>query len=117
MKTYHGGCHCGKFRYEVETDLEKVITCNCSHCHMKGLVLTFVPVSQFRLTGGDEAELIDYQFNTKKIHHLFCPTCGVESFARGENSKGEKLRAINVRCLDNVELSDLTLIPVDGKAY
>jgi hypothetical protein len=117
MKTYIGGCHCGKYTYEVDTDLEKVITCNCSHCHKKGLVLTFVPVEQFRLTEGNEAELIDYQFNKKVIHHLSCPVCAVQSYARGQNSKGEKLIAINVRCLDDVALEDLTITPVNGKEY
>jgi hypothetical protein len=117
MKTYTGGCHCGKFRYEVDADLEKVITCNCSHCHKKGLVLAFVPEHQFRLTEGTEAELTDYQFNKKLIHHLSCPVCNVQSFGRGENSKGEKLVSLNVRCLDDVELSDLTITQVNGRDF
>lgn len=116
-KTYTGGCHCGKVRYEVETDLAKVIECNCSHCSMKGLLLTFVEPEAFRLTAGSESELTDYQFNKKTIHHLFCPTCGVESFARGQNREGKALYAINVRCLDEIDLSALTLIPIDGKQY
>jgi hypothetical protein len=117
MKTYTGGCHCGKFRYEVDTDLEKVIECNCSHCFKKGLLLTFVPEVQFRLTEGNENELTEYLFYKKKIHHLFCPVCGVQSFARGENSKGEKLIAINVRCLDDVDLAELTITAVNGKDF
>lgn len=117
MKTYTGGCHCGKFRYEVETGLEKAISCNCSHCHAKGLVLAFVPPEQFRLTKGDESELADYQFNKKMIHHLFCPVCGVESFARGEKKDGEKAVAINVRCLDGVDLDTLEITRVNGKQY
>ena len=42
MKKYKGGCHCGAVAYEVETDLAKVIECNCSHCHKKGVALNFV---------------------------------------------------------------------------
>ena len=117
MKTYRGGCHCGKYRFEVDTNLEKVIECNCSHCRMKGLVLTFVPTEQFRLTAGDEDEAIVYQFNKKTIHHQSCPVCAVQSFSWGTNSKGEKMRAINVRCLDGVDLKDLTITPVNGKEY
>jgi hypothetical protein len=117
MKTYTGGCHCGKYRYEVDTDLDKVIECNCSHCHKKGLVLAFVSPEQFRLTAGDESELIEYLFNKKAIHHQSCPTCAVQSFSWGTNSQGEKMHAINVRCLDDVSLADLTITPVNGKDY
>jgi hypothetical protein len=117
MKTYTGSCHCGKFRYEVDTDLETVIECNCSHCFRKGLLLSFVPEAQFRLVEGDEGGLTEYQFNKKVIRHLFCPVCGVESFARGQNSKGEKLASINVRCLEDIDVSTLTITPVNGKEY
>ena len=29
-------------------------------------------------------DLVDYRFNKHVIHHVFCRTCGVESFARGK---------------------------------
>jgi hypothetical protein len=32
MALHKGSCHCGKVAYEVETDLEQVIECNCSIC-------------------------------------------------------------------------------------
>lgn len=117
MKTYTGGCHCGKYRFEVDTDLEKVIECNCSHCHMKGLVLTFITPEQFRLTEGDESEVIDYQFNKKTIHHQSCPVCAVQSFSWGTKADGGKMRCVNVRCLDDVDLKDLTITPVNGKDF
>ena len=41
-KTYEGSCHCGKVRYTVETDLARVIECNCSICRRTGTLLTFV---------------------------------------------------------------------------
>jgi hypothetical protein len=117
MKTYTGGCHCGKFKYEADTDLEKVIECNCSHCHKKGLILNFVQPEQFRLVEGDESELTDYQFNKKMIHHLTCPVCGVQSFAWGTTKDGNKMYSLNVRCLEGVELSEITLTPFNGREY
>ena len=42
MALHKGSCHCGKVAYEVETDLEQVIECNCSICRRKGYLLTFV---------------------------------------------------------------------------
>ena len=42
MRTYTGGCHCGQVRYEVTTDLAAVVSCNCSICTKRGLLLNFV---------------------------------------------------------------------------
>lgn len=116
MNTYNGSCHCGKVTYTVETKLDNVITCNCSHCHRKGLVLTFVPENQFTLISGEES-LTKYLFNKKRIQHLFCSVCGVESFAKGLGPHDEVMIAINVRCLPDVHLEDLTITQVDGKQY
>jgi hypothetical protein len=111
MQTYKGGCHCGAVRYEVETDLAKVLECNCSHCRAKGLLLNFVDKDKFKLLTGAE-HLTEYQFNKKSIRHLFCNICGVQSFSEGVVFPKA---AINVRCLDGVELSSLTLTPFNGK--
>ena len=117
MKTYTGGCHCGKIRYEVDAELNSVIECNCSHCYQKGLLLSFVTPEQFRITTGSETELTDYQFNKKMIHHLFCPTCGVQSFAWGTNKEGLKMYSVNVRCLDGVDAESYERTPFNGKDY
>ena len=114
-KTYQGSCHCGKVRYEVSADLSKVMACNCSLCSRAGYLLAFVPAGQFKLLQGEEA-LTDYRFNTQRIAHLFCDTCGVRSFARGVNGKGEETRAINVRCLEGVDPDSLTITKVDGRS-
>lgn len=108
---YTGGCHCGAVRYEVETTLEKVLECNCSHCHKKGLLLNFVDKDKFTLLSGKE-NLIEYNFNKKHIRHLFCKTCGVQSFSEGVTFPKA---AINVRCLDGVDTKSLTLTPFNGK--
>lgn len=115
-KNYSGGCHCGKVRYDVSADLEQpVLACNCSICGKGGTLLTFVPASSFTLVSG-EADLVDYLFNKKHIHHLFCGTCGVRSFARGVGPDGAEMFAVNVRCLDDVDPATLTVQPYDGKS-
>ena len=113
-KTYTGGCHCGKVRYEAKADLKQVVSCNCSICTKRGLLLTFAASDQFELLSGQD-ELADYQFGRKTIHHLFCPSCGVESYATGTAPNGAEMFAINVRCLDDVDVASLTLTPFDGK--
>jgi hypothetical protein len=125
MEKYFGGCHCGAVRYEVSVGLpfqgkepgeDTVIECNCSHCHAKGLLLAFVPATQFTLLKG-ESDLTEYRFNNKKIAHLFCKHCGIQSFARGNKSDGTPVVSINVRCLEGVETKDLTITPFNGKDY
>ena len=112
-KTYTGSCHCGHVAYEVDADLGQVISCNCSICRKRGALLAFVPEGNFRLKSGGEA-LTDYLFNNKIVHHMFCPTCGVGAFARGEMPDGTKIVALNVRCLDGVDLDTLKVQKVDG---
>jgi hypothetical protein len=112
--TYSGGCHCGKVRFEATTDPGQAIACNCSICQKHGLMLTFVGEAQFKLLSGD-GELGDHQFNKKVVHHRFCKTCGVEPFARGAKPDGTPMIAINVRCLDGVDVSALNPKPFDGR--
>jgi hypothetical protein len=114
-KTYAGGCHCGKVRYDVTTDLSTVISCNCSICSKKGHLLTFVTPDNFKLHSG-EGQLTDYQFNNNVIHHLFCPVCGIGSYATGKGPDGKQMFSINVRCLEGVDVGSLKLTPFDGKS-
>ena len=114
-RTHTGGCHCGAVRYEVETDLGRVMSCNCSICRKRGYLLTFVPRARFKLLSGDHAQT-DYLFNRKVVHHLFCGKCGVGSFGTGAAPDGTEMVAVNARCLDDVDLDALKVTPFDGKS-
>ena len=114
-KTYEGGCHCGRMRFRIETNLAQAVECNCSICAKRGTLLTFVKAPQFTLLKGGDT-LTDYQFAKRKIHHLFCENCGVGSFARGVAPNGEDTYAVNVRCLEGVDTAALKLRPFDGKS-
>jgi hypothetical protein len=114
--TYTGGCHCGAVRYRVTTKpIERAMACNCSICSKTGTILTFVPASQFQLERGQEG-LTDYQFAKKRIHHLFCARCGIRSFARGIAPGGAEMVAVNVRCLDALDLASVKVEPFDGRS-
>ena len=114
-QTYEGGCHCGAVRYTVALDLSKVMSCNCSICSKSGVLLAFAPAGDFTLLSGED-QLADYQFNRNIIHHHFCRTCGVRSFARGTKADGSPVVAINARCLDGVDLDALEVHKVDGRS-
>lgn len=116
MTKHQGKCHCGTVTYEVEADINEVLECNCSHCYAKGMLLAFVPENQFSLLSGKE-NLTEYRFNKKQISHQFCKTCGVQSFGFGSDESGNKMMAINARCLKDVDQYKLTVKPFDGKSY
>jgi hypothetical protein len=114
QKTYKGGCHCGAVRYELTTQLTGALTCNCSICQKTGTMLTFVPATQFKLVSGEDS-LTDYQFGRASIHHLFCKRCGVRSFARGKMPDGTPMAAVNVRCLDDIDLATVQIQQFNGR--
>jgi len=78
-------------------------------------MLRFVPVESFQLLSGADS-LTEYRFNSQVINHLFCKVCGIKSFATGKGKDGAETRAINVRCLDDVDLTQIQTHPFDGKS-
>ena len=115
-KTYSGGCQCGKVRYEVSLDLNApVLSCNCSRCGRLGSLLAFAPGQNFKLVKGEGATT-EFQFNKHVIHHLFCSTCGIQSYSRGKGPNGAEMVAINARCLDDVDIDSLPVKKFNGKA-
>jgi hypothetical protein len=115
MRHYHGGCQCGAVKYEVDADLDRTITCNCSRCQKLGSVLTFTPADKFTLLSGEQY-LTEYLFNKHAIRHLFCKVCGIESFARGAMPDGSPMVAVNANCLDGIEPRGLKSHHYDGRS-
>ena len=114
MRTYQGGCHCGRVRFEVETDLVRVVDCNCSICTKKGFLHLIVAPERFRMLAGAEA-LATYRFNTGTAVHRFCRTCGIHPWytPRSDPDKVD----VNVRCLEGVDLAALTVERFDGRHW
>ena len=115
VQHYTGGCQCGAVRYEVDVDLDSTVTCNCSRCQKVGSVLAFTQEDNFKLLQGGE-NLTEYLFNTHRIHHYFCKTCGVQSFSRGQPPNSDKhFVAINANCLDGVNPRELKSKTFNGR--
>lgn len=113
---HKGSCHCGRVTFEVEGDFEEVMECNCSHCSRKGYLLWFVPRTQLKADSPSE-ELSTYRFNKHVIDHHFCPTCGCAPFGIGSAPDGTATAAINVRCLEGIDLAGIKRVSVDGRSY
>lgn len=112
---HKGSCHCGQIRFEVEGSFDEVLECNCSHCSRKGYLLWFVPRGQLTLHSAESA-LATYTFNKHAIKHHFCPNCGCAPFGFGA-SNGTEMAAVNVRCLEDVELASVQRKFVDGRSF
>ncbi|MOA39795.1 Glutathione-dependent formaldehyde-activating enzyme [compost metagenome] len=113
---YRGSCHCGKIAFEVEGSLEQVMECNCSLCSRRGYLLWFVPREQLQLATA-ESGLSTYRFNRMHIAHHFCANCGCAPFGEATDPKGKAMAAVNVRCLEGVDLDGLKVVKVDGKSF
>ena len=113
--THKGGCHCGRIAFEVDGNIEQVIECNCSICSKRGYLLLFVPREQLRLAT-PEADLATYTFKSGNIKHHFCERCGCAPFGVGTDKTGARKAAVNVRCLEGIDLKALKVMPFDGRS-
>jgi hypothetical protein len=112
---FQGSCHCGQVKFEVEGELKQVLACNCSLCSRKGSLLWFVPRENFSLTSS-EKNLKTYTFNKHFIKHRFCANCGIHPYAEAADRSGKPMAAINVRCLEGVDLEKLPVQQFDGRS-
>jgi hypothetical protein len=111
---YQGSCHCGQIAFEVEGEIPEVTACNCSMCLRKGALLWFVPRQAMTLLTPAE-KMSTYMFNKHVIKHHFCPSCGMHPFGEGVSASGQETAAINVRCLADVDLSELKVQHFNGR--
>jgi hypothetical protein len=112
--SFDGSCKCGVVSFTVDAALPtEAISCNCSHCRRKGFLLAAVPADKFTLASGADAQ-IEYRFNTEKIAHKFCATCGCQAFSEGVDKDGKDTRMVNLRCVPEADLGALKIIEYDG---
>lgn len=114
-KHYMGGCQCGAVSFEVDLDVDESMTCNCSRCQPLGVVLAFAPRDKFDLQAGAK-NLTEYRFNKREIAHLFCRTCGIQSFSYGRMPDGTEIAAVNVNTLEGVDPRALSPRHFDGRS-
>jgi hypothetical protein len=110
-----GSCHCGRIAFEADGAPDSAMSCNCSMCQRRGSLLWFVPRSALRLLT-PEADANTYMFNKHVIRHRFCPVCGVHAFGEGTDPKGNAMAAVNIRCLEGIELDKVPVTHYDGRS-
>ena len=112
---YQGSCHCGQIAFEAEGTLDGALACNCSICQRKGSLLWFLPREQLVLKT-PESDTRSYTFNRHVIQHRFCPTCGIHPYGEGKDPQGKATAAINIRCLEGIDLASVPVTHYDGRA-
>ena len=113
--THKGSCHCGRVAFEVDGTIDGAMSCNCSMCQRKGSLLWFVPRGKMRLTT-PESNASTYTFNKHVIQHRFCPNCGIHPYGEGRDAKGNATAAINIRCIEGIELDSVPVQHFDGRS-
>lgn len=114
--THTGSCHCGGIKFEADADFTTALECNCSICYKRAAPLSFVPRSAFRLLTPDQ-NASTYTFNKHAIRHRFCSNCGIHVFGEGTDPKsGEAMVALNLRCVDDLDVAALAVHHYDGRA-
>ena len=112
---YRGSCHCGQVAFEVEGEITGAMACNCSLCSRKGALMWFVPRANLRLLTPAE-KLGTYTFNKHVIQHRFCPTCGIHTYGEAKGQDGKLMAAINLRCIEGIDLDAIPVQHYDGRA-
>jgi len=122
MKTYRGSCHCGRVRFEVDAELDHVRECDCSVCRRRGALNHRVARERLRLETPWE-ELAVYRWGSLTARDYFCPTCGILPFRRPSDPTPVELAAgmepfdgwaVNVRCLEGVDLDSIPRVRIHG---
>ena len=112
---YKGSCHCGKVSFEAEGEIKGALACNCSICRRKGSLLWAVPRESLHLLSPENAAST-YTFNKHAIKHRFCPTCGIHAYGEGPGPNGKPMAAINIRCIETIDLASIPVQHFDGRS-
>lgn len=100
IKTFGGSCHCQAVKFEIDTNLEELTTCDCSICLRKNALMVKVHESAMRILSGKDT-LSTYTFHTHTAQHYFCSICGIYPFHRKRVTPDHF--GVNVYCLENFD--------------
>lgn len=110
-----GSCQCGRVAFEVEGEIDSGLACNCSMCGKRASLLWFVSREKFVLKTPD-TDAATYTFNKHHIRHRFCPTCGIHVWGEANDPEGNAIAAVNLRTIDDLDLSAIPVHQFDGRA-
>ncbi|MBU8896057.1 GFA family protein [Corallococcus sp. H22C18031201] len=115
-KTYTGTCLCGAVRFEARMDLSRGASqCNCTYCTKFGVTSVGLKPDAFRLVAGAE-HLGEFRKEGSLNSRSFCKHCGVQCFGAGYVEElGGAFVSVNINCIDEVDVGQLTIGYWDGR--
>ena len=109
---YAGSCHCSSIKFEIDSDLEKIVQCNCSICIKRNAKMIMIPKENFKLLEGSES-LSLYKFNTEIAKHFFCKKCGI--YTHHNRKSDPNGMGVNLGCVEGLDPIEFDVIQFDGK--
>ncbi len=117
-----GSCHCGKTAFEIDGVIPAKLTrCTCSFCAKRGTLYAYYEPGQFRLTT-PSADVATYRWQTKKVAHNFCATCGCGTYSDSPAFKPDgswdgttRRIGVNARLFDDFDAAEAPVMVIDGK--
>ena len=95
MIKHRGGCHCGKVRFQAETDPITVHLCHCVRCQkLQGTVTIYVVFNEIVEFSGQLSEYVTTGSSGLPVRYFFCPNCGTNISASQDAYKGDGVAII-----------------------
>ena len=85
-------------------------------CQRKGSLLWFVPRDQLRVTKGEDAPWPRTPSTSMSSSTGSARSAGSIRSARAGTRKGNAIAAINIRCLEGIELDSVAVQHYDGRS-
>jgi len=91
QENYHGGCLCGKVRYEIRGGIRNIVMCHCSICRKaQGSAFAtngIVNADEFVFISGED-NLTGYESSPGQTKY-FCKTCGSPIISKNVKRPGQ----------------------------
>lgn len=111
--TIKASCHCGNVKFELKTEPEFLVSCNCSICSKLSTIWTHTTENYVAFSNADDATLAYTTGNAKLSFHT-CKNCGCTthwwSVERGEDAR----IAVNLKLLPPKEVEKYRIRHFDG---
>ena len=125
-------CHCGASRIELPAAPLRAVECNCTYCARTGAVWGYYKSGELDFQSQEDER--SYSTAPDIHQHHFCGRCGMQTWGEspdwssiynddGTPKEGfttasfptERTFAVNLRLVDDLDWSALTIEKVDGR--